>query len=537
MQQRHQEALEHFEKALTLQPAAFSVHNNMGNSLRAAGDLSGAESSYRTALRIHPDYVHACCNLGALLAETGCNAEAETWLLKATRLQADFTDAWNHLGNLHLARNEHPTAEAYYRKALVINPRFVASICNLADLLLVDRRMDEAEALYREGITHMPDDPDIRGGLARLLERKGSLDEARKLVSTTGSHDEQNIRILLARSVLSDQAGEPDDIIQSLEAVLDQPISDRQRMDLHFELGRHYDRIAAYGKAFQHYRAGNELDRSEFDEMATIAEFDRLKKVFSRDRLDSWPRSGIDSNLPVFIVGMPRSGTSLVEQIIASHPRVSGAGELDAMDNLAGSLPERLGVPQPYPECLEHQISIPVLRSAAEIYIGDLRKFSPTAARVTDKMPHNFRHLGLIELLFPQARIIHCRRDPRDTCLSIYFNQFNINHPYAHDLGQLARYYALYDALMRHWSDVLSVPIMTVDYGTLVLKQEAVTREIIGFLGLPWSEACLQFHATRRIVDTPSYQQVRKPMHDGSLGRWKHYREFIGDYFDMADCG
>lgn len=537
MSGRHEDAVSSFQKALMLQPDAFSIHNNLGNVFKAIGKIAEAEASYRSALRIHHGHIHACTNLGALLAETGRTQEAETLLTKVTRLAPDFVDAWNQIGNLYLTQNDLTAAESCYRKALAIDPSFADSLCNLAELLRADRRTNEAEAIYRKGLAAMPGHADLRGGLASLLERKGDFDEAINLVARRDDQGAYNPRILLARAALSDRISDTEDIIPELESALKVPMTVRERMDLHFEIGRLYDRAGAFKKAFYHYRAGNNLDQSEFDEQATVAEFDRLMDVFKRSNFARWPRSGFDSDLPVFIVGMPRSGTSLVEQIIASHPDAFGAGELDAIDSIAASLPGRLNARDPYPECLDHLASPVMLQAEAENYINSLRNLAPGAVFVTDKMPHNFRHLGLIELLLPGVRIIHCRRDPRDTCLSIYFNQFNYNHPYAHDLGHLGRYYDLYVELMDHWNTVLSTPILTVDYEDLIFNQEATTRLIVDFIGLPWNDDCLQFHRNRRIVNTPSYRQVRNPIHSRSVGRWKHYREYLSPYFDTSDRG
>ena len=529
---RHEEAVSRFKAALALQPAVSSLHNNLGNVLKVLGRLTEAEASYRTALKIRPDDVHACSNLGALLAETGRPEEAETILRKATTLAPGFADAWNHLGNLAAANGDFTNAETCYRRALEANPHFVDSRCNLADMLLLDRRMDEAEAIYREALTVQHGNTNLRAGLARLLERKGEFAEAQELLSALEGDDPRNPRVLLVRAALADRTGDTEDVIHALEAAIDQPLADRQRMDLHFELGRLYDRAGIFARAFEHYRAGNQLDSGRFDEAATAAEFARIKAAFAGDAFARRADAGSDSDVPVFIVGMPRSGTSLVEQIIASHPAVYGAGELDALDELTAALPARCDARRTYPECLADLVDAAVLRAVAEEHIERLRALAPGALRVSDKMPHNFRHLGLIAMLFPKARIIHCRRDPRDTCLSVYFTQFNVNHPYANDLAHLASYHAHYRDLMEYWEAVLPVPMLAVDYEKLVADQEATVRSIIDFLDLPWDDTCLQFHSSRRVVDTPSYQQVRKPIYDRSVGRWKNYRDFIAPFFD-----
>jgi hypothetical protein len=227
--------------------------------------------------------------------------------------------------------------------------------------------------------------------------------------------------------------------------------------------------------------------------------------------------------LPVFIVGMPRSGTSLVEQILASHPNVHGAGELDDIARIV----HRLGGPVPSPSDLA-QMTATTLRQAANDYLEKLSRLAPGAARVIDKMPHNFLALGYIDLLFPGCRIIHCVRDPRDTCLSIWFQQMTGNHPYTSDLAALADYYRQYQALMTHWKSVIRVPMLEVRYEDLVANIEQGARALVKFCDLDWNDQCLRFHENSRIVSTPTYDEVRRPIHDRSVGRWRHYERHLG---------
>ena len=238
------------------------------------------------------------------------------------------------------------------------------------------------------------------------------------------------------------------------------------------------------------------------------------------------PRSANRSKLPVFIVGMPRSGTSLVEQILASHPQVCGAGELEDAHGMTVTLATMLGGKIAYPACLT-SAKRRHLDELAQRYLAKLSKFSRTAMRVTDKMPHNFMALGLIELLFPGAHIIHCKRDPVDTCLSIYGLEFNTNHPYADNLEHLGAYYLEYLRLMEHWKTVLSVPILEVQYEELVADQEGVSRQMVEFCGLPWDVRCLNFHQAERVVTTHSYDQVRRPIYKQSVARWKNYESHL----------
>jgi hypothetical protein len=227
---------------------------------------------------------------------------------------------------------------------------------------------------------------------------------------------------------------------------------------------------------------------------------------------------------------MPRSGTSLAEQILASHPRVRGAGELVDIGKMSTLLPGRLGG-EAYPDCLE-RLDRATARTLAEEYQGSLRQHGGAAERVVDKMPHNYLHLGLIAALFPRSRIVHCRRDPVDTCLSCYFQEFVNPLPYGPDLASLGRYYREYERLMAHYAQVLPLPLFELNYEELTAQQEAVSRRLVEFCGLDWDDRCLRFHETARTVRTSSSLQVRKPMYTSSVGRWKRYEAHLGPLLD-----
>jgi hypothetical protein len=255
--------------------------------------------------------------------------------------------------------------------------------------------------------------------------------------------------------------------------------------------------------------------------------FDELIEVFSAENAARRPRAVNKSRLPIFIVGMPRSGTSLIEQILASHSEVYGAGELEDLPALVDSLAEMVGSKTPYPQCVDI-LKRKGLDEIAQRHLGKLAGLSMKAARVTDKMPHNFLHLGVIDMLFPGARVIHCMRDPIDTCLSIYSLPFNASHHYSSDLVNLGAHYQRYQGLMAHWKKVLRVPMLDIQYEELVNNQEEVTRKMLDFCGLGWEERCLRFYESERSVVTFSYDQVRRPLYKKSVARWKNFEQHLG---------
>ena len=238
------------------------------------------------------------------------------------------------------------------------------------------------------------------------------------------------------------------------------------------------------------------------------------------------PRARVHSDRPVFIVGMVRSGTTLVEQILSSHPDVYGAGELPDITEITRALPGFLGTGDRYPECLP-KLTPEAADVMARRYLDRLTQIAPKARRVTDKLPGNFMYLGLIEFLFPGARIIHCMRDPVDTCLSAYFQDFSNNHPYAYDLSNLGAFYRGYLKLMAHWRKVIHLPLLEIKYEDLISDQERVTRSLVEFCGLEWDNRCLQFHETKRFVGTASHDQVNRPLYRESIQRWKNYERHL----------
>jgi hypothetical protein len=239
------------------------------------------------------------------------------------------------------------------------------------------------------------------------------------------------------------------------------------------------------------------------------------------------PKGTDRSEKPVFIVGMPRSGTSLVEQILASHPAVHGAGELDFMSHvLAGTVQMVSARPEQYPACLD-KLTIEQADGMAQIYLKPLISMNPAAARITDKLPLNFLHLGLIALLMPGARVIDCRRDRRDACLSCFFALFEGGNEFKFDLNNTAHFYDQHRRLMDHWKNSLELPTLEVSYEDLVTDPENQTRRMLGFLGLPWDEQCLAFHQSKRPVSSSSIQQVRQPLYRSSIGRWRNYERHL----------
>jgi hypothetical protein len=288
------------------------------------------------------------------------------------------------------------------------------------------------------------------------------------------------------------------------------------------------DDIGEYERAMQHYVSGNALEheRMRFDSDAGRSFVARSRATFTAEFVEDKRPSGNPSDMPIFIVGMLRSGTTLVEQILASHPAIYAAGELEFFRGVSRQLPERLGGGEPYPDCLG-ALDAEALGSLCNGYLANLRERMGEARRFTDKNPLNFEHLGLIMVAFPNARVIHCRRDPMDLCLSTYFQHFSERHDFAYSFAEIAEYHRQYEQLMAHWHEVFPGRIYDVRYEDLVADLEAASRGMLTYLDLEWDESCLEFHRTDRPVGTASHWQVRQPLYTRSVERWRHYEPYL----------
>jgi tetratricopeptide (TPR) repeat protein len=299
---------------------------------------------------------------------------------------------------------------------------------------------------------------------------------------------------------------------------------------LHFALAKAYEDLGRYDESFQHLAQGNVLKRRQivYDETQSCDMFERIRTTFDHQLVNGTEGMGYPSPIPVFIVGMPRSGTTLIEQILASHPAVHGAGELNDLGHQIVQLRTGPEGEIRYPES-GRSLSSGQLQQLGRGYTNGLRRRAPDAKRITDKAALHYLHLGLIHLALPEARIIHVKRSPLDTCFSCYSKLFNHGQDFAYDLGELGRYYRRYDKLMAHWRDVLPPDrFLEIRYEAVIADLESEARRFVGFCGLQWDPRCLAFHQTRRPVFTASATQVRRPIYQSSQGRWLAYRDHLG---------
>jgi hypothetical protein len=330
--------------------------------------------------------------------------------------------------------------------------------------------------------------------------------------------------------------GPRQELIPVVEKLIDDPVLPKDdAINCHFALGNLFKSGKSFDRAFGHFQAANALQRETFsyDPEENSRLFDKLAEVYSRRFIADTRQFGADSELPVFIVGMPRSGTTLVEQILSSHALVHGAGEIEAFPGVMLSITEELGHAGPPPECIS-LIDRKLAAKYSAQYLQELQQYNPMARRITDKLPGNFVRIGLIKTLFPDARIVHCQRNPLDNCVSLFFHYFTAL-TCSFELTELGQYYLDYQRLMSHWQSLFPGEIFNVQYEELVTDQERVSKQLVDYLGLEWDEKCVDFHNNERNVLSPSNMQVRQPMYMNSIIRWKQYEEFLQPLIEVLN--
>ena len=478
---RREEAAVSFAQALALDSRSIETINQLGNVLRDLGRRRESLALYARAVELAPQRAEHHWNLGTLLFELRRTEEAAKSYREALALDPHYAPAHLSLG-LALRQQRRPAeAEASCQAALALDPGYVEALSFLGELRADQGRFSDAEELFQRSVAIAPEFAFAYFSIA--THRKMTTDDAAWL--------------------------------RGAQTLLAKPLPLAHEISLHYAFGKYFDDLKQYEQAFEHYRAANELTKrygSIYDREKLTQTADRLIETFQR------PGPALEgSDLPVFIVGMPRSGTSLAEQILASHPQVFGAGELPFWGTAYGEY--RQAKPADRPRLLER---------LAQDYLAQLAAVSAGERRVIDKMPANFLYAGLIHAAFPRARIIHLQRHPIDTCLSIYFQNFLSMGPYANDFADLAHYYGQYVRLMNHWRKVLPASaLLEVPYEGLVADLQGWTRRMLDFIDLPWDVRCLDFHKTERTVITASKWQVRQQISSASAGRWRNYEKFV----------
>ena len=487
-------------------------------------------SASKTAAR--PPFDRRLFDESVRLHRLGRLDEAERGYGRLLAADPDHALTLHLLGMICAQRGDNDRAIELIERSLALDPAVAEAHYNLGAALHSEGRIEAAATAYRRALALKPGAPSTHLQLSIALQELGETAEARAEAETALRLDPTSANAWYVRRDLKTFApGDPD--IERMEALLAsaeaRQVPAEDRLLLEFALAKAWMDVGDADRAFAYLETANRLKRAsfEYDVGTDVAGLAAIADDMSADKLSALAGAGHVSDLPVFVVGMPRSGTTLVEQIIASHPDVHGAGELLVLEELIGRDRERDDLAEAHGRLAARLTKAELTRLGAD-YAAKVAALGAGARRVVDKAPGNFRLLGLITLMLPKARIIHCRRDPVDTCFSCFTRNFSSRVRYAFGLGELGRYYRAYERLMDHWRATLPpAQLLEVDYEAVVEDLEGQARRLVAFCGLDWDAACLDFHATRRTVRTISVNQVRRPIYRDSIARWKAYERHL----------
>lgn len=556
------------QRALALDPRLSTALNNMGSILRARKNKEGAIGYYRKVLEVAPQHLESISNLGAVLCELDRPDEAIEVLITAIKVNPNYAEAHCNIGNAFLLLEQLDKAQTAFTRALALRPNYTEAFQGMARLLQEQRQLHDAEGMARRALAISPDKAEIHSllggiflengypekaekayanaltldpllvtahlGKGQLLMEQGKMDESEACFRTALGLDPDSLPARMSLTQVKKVKADDDNmavLARAAESLDTMP--EAKAVSLHFALGKGYDDTKQYDKAFAHYAEGSRLKRKSIAYSADNNELTvrNISEFFNRDMIDSLRGGGSDSDVPIFVLGMPRSGTTLTEQIIASHPLVHGAGELN--DLLEVACLDRDGKPSSYPFSLSG-VTRDELRARGDLYVSKLQTRNPSARHITDKMPANFNCIGLIHLMLPKAKIIHVKRNPVDVCLSGFTRLFNKSQHHSYDLAEMGRYYRSYATLMDHWREVLPKDAFyEVQYEELVADNENQARALIAYCGLEWDDACLESHKTERSIRTASVTQVRQPIYNSSVERWRKYEPYLGPLLDV----
>ncbi len=504
-----------------------------GAEYHRQGKAAEAERAYLAALARAPERNEAQRLLAVLaIARNDFNQAA---ILLNEVLERDVKDplvlheialGFAQMNNVEESREAHT-------RAIALKPDFLDALLSYAGLLSRHGESKEAVLIYARAHRRFPRDPRPLAELSRVLVYEGDFPQALEVATKALESDPENI-VALSSIARARKFSPGDPMISVMEKVLEKgDLSVDDRRVLHQSLGKIFDDCGDFDRAFEHFRIGNAAGRKAYDHTQQQARWRELKEVFSAAFFEERRGWGSPSMMPFFIVGMPRSGTTLTEQVLSSHARVFGGGELGKMIGVAAAMPRFSRGDQRYPFCLRDTTSQGI-ELLAERYLEELRRQSGGASHITDKYPHNFEHIGLISLLFPKAKIIACTRDPRDVGVSIFLNLMASPYPWSSSFEDIADHYKAHRDLMEHWDRVLPGKIHHIRYETFVKDFEAEVRRLLDYCELEFDEACLNYSETARSVRTPSAWQVRQPVYTGSVERWRRYESHIGPLQALA---
>ena len=527
-------AVRHLHESIAIADENRNAHVQLGDACTKLGRWDAAVKAYGRALDLDSDDIATTIKLGNMLLAMQRFADAVELYEHAVNAFPGNAQFHRHLGAVLHRMGRTQRSIDCFQEALRLRPDYAKARIDYALVLRQLGRTKDAREQIEEAIRASPEEVDGHLSLALTLRQEGKTDLA-----------VDQLQHLLAANPTCGAAYHHTALIEPtprlrprIETLLARPDLPREdAIHCHFALGNLADASGAFDRAFDHYQTANSLHRQSvaYAPEGNTELFERLMATYSKPFLDHKRPLGNPSTLPVFIVGLPRSGTTLVEQILACHRSIHGAGELESLAGVNHAITRRFRDSKPAPESMS-LIDARAVDEFSALYLAELRLRSATAERIVDKLPGNFVRIGLIKTLFPNAYIVHCTRNSLDTCLSLYFHYFQAL-ACSFDLAELGRYCVDYRRLMAHWNDVFPGEIFEVRYEDLVAEPERIARSLLDYLHLEWDEACLAFHKNKRSVMSPSNLQVRRPIYSTSVGRWRRYEKHLGPLMEVLESG
>ena len=534
-------ALAHCRTAVRLRPTCAEAHSNLGNVVRELGQLAAAKDCYTEALRLQPNLAMLANNMGQILQEEGQLKEALAWYQRGLQLDANLPRLHVSLAGLLEEVEQYAEAGTRYETALRLDPNDADAHNGLGWVRHEDGRFEEGAERFRTALRLKPDCVPAHCNLGILSEEAGDLEEAERCFRTALHYDSRHAGAWSQLATLLRGKLPEDDLAAMRRLMSTGDLTESRQALLHFGLAQVLDARGCYDEAAEHLRLANAFHLAgwrrrghAYDAAAHSRFVDQLVTAFTPAFLERARAWGVDSDRPVFIVGLPRSGTTLIEQVLASHSQVFGAGELRLARADFTALADDGNEATSF-NGLSRLDAARVQHLAAK-HLGGLKALDAKALRVVDKMPDNYLYLGLLTVLFPKSKFIHCCRDVRDVAVSCWMTNFR-HIRWASDAEDIASRFRDYQRVMDHWRRTLPAPLLEVDYEETVTDLEGVARRLVSWCDLDWQPACLAFHESKRQVRTASVTQVREPIYKRSVARWKHYEDDLRPIFEKIGGG
>jgi len=567
MQQRYEEAIPYFEKAIQLEPALPLAHKKLGQALVAVGRGEEADESFKEyleqkpvkgeiaiglehmkadrieeaieifqkLLKENPDNVDAMRHLAVVFWKNQKNlANAEALLRRATNLAPDYVVAWLNLGAVLLDKHQAVSAIDCYQEATRLDPENPATWAGLGSAFAQAAYTEKSVQSYAKSVSLNPEAAGVQMGYAHVLKTVGDQAGALKAYRAAVEAKPHFGEVYWSMANLKIFNFEEKEVSAMLKQLENEKLSESAEYHIRFALGKAYEDKKDYNSAWKYYHSGNQLKRTEVyhDPVFEDERSARIEKVFSQEFLDQNSGSGFEANDPILIVGLPRSGSTLIEQILASHSQVEGTSELPILSRIAESVGRYRADDVSFPQAAL-DLRKKDWRAYGQQYMEETRRHRLTEKPFfTDKLPNNFSYVGFLQLILPNARVINARRHPYDSCLGTYKQLWGTGQHFSYDMFDLAEYYKNYHSLMTHWHEVLPGKILDVHYEETVLDLETQVRRILDFCGLPFEESCVRYYETDRAVRTASSEQVRQPIYTGALGKWRQYEKHLDIWKD-----